>query len=130
MEFCSNAFSHYYHVKIKHLRKVDINKEKQGVSAGTLVAKPFHNEINAFQQKSLGKLHLRNRNTLHTKCFVATVAGKVHMQIAQCTHTIVVAHGVLHRAGSIVDTVNKELFVKQSDGTKQRRFIYRFEHIL
>ena len=48
----------------------------------------------------------------------------MYMKVVKRTGAIRVANRILHRAGTIVDTVDKLLAVKESDCTGEGRFVY------
>ena len=49
---------------------------------------------------------------------MTTGTGKVNMQLIKTALTIIVAYRIFHRAGTIVDTVNKQMLMKQRNGSR------------
>lgn len=93
-------------------------------------AKAFQYKIDVFGQEAIGQLHLRNGYAFHTECLFALCTGKMHVQVAQRAGTVAPAYGVFHRAGTVVDAMDKHLPVEKGNSAKQCGFVYRLQFVL
>ena len=79
------------------------------------------------QDEAFRGFYHRNGLLTETKRAMATLAIEVHVLVAHRTGTVVAAHGILQRPGSVIDGMHQVVFHEQHDGAEYRGFVHRLQ---